>query len=374
MEGAAVRDEGWPDAGCSDLHKEKTGAIPFPLAECLECEPTAESEDHLADENISLEDEVVVERDFREIVGNNTRLKGVLDNVRIVAPADSTALILGETGTGKELIARAIHDLSARKNYPFVKVNCAAIPSGLLESELFGHEKGAFTGAIIQKLGRFELANRGTLFLDEVGDIPPELQPKLLRVLQEQEFERLGSTRTQRVDVRVVAATNADLATLVGEKKFRSDLYYRLNVFPISVPPLRERPDDIERLVCHFARMYAQRMGKRITSVPRATMEALTRHTWPGNVRELQNLMERAVLLSRGRSLRVPLTDILAACDLSAPPDSNVLEQAERELILRALRESNWIVGGTRGAAARLRLNRTGLAYKIKKFGISRPS
>jgi formate hydrogenlyase transcriptional activator len=212
------------------------------------------------------------------------------------------------------------------------------------------------------------------LFLDEVGDIPPELQPKLLRVLQEQEFERLGSSRTQRVDVRVVAATNADLAALVEEKKFRIDLYYRLNVFPISVPPLRERPDDIKRLVCHFARKYAQQMAKRITSVPRATMEALTRHTWPGNVRELQNLMERAVVLSAGPSLRVPLTDIHAACDLSAPLDSNVLEQAERELILRALRESNWVVGGTRGAAARLRLNRTGLAYKIQKFGISRPS
>ena len=374
MEGVAVRDAGWPDAGQSDLHKGKTGAIAFPLPESLERERPPKSEDHLAHQNISLEDEVVVERDFREIVGNNTRLKAVLDNVRIVAPVDSSVLVLGETGTGKELIARAIHDLSPRKNYPFVKVNCAAIPSGLLESELFGHERGAFTGAIAQKIGRFELGNKGTLFLDEVGDMPLELQPKLLRVLQEQEFERLGSTRTQRVDVRVVAATNADLATLVGEKKFRSDLYYRLNVFPIIVPPLRERHDDIERLVCHFARKYAQRMGKRIQSVPRATMEALTRHTWPGNVRELQNLMERAVLLSAGPSLRVPLADIHAACDLSAPPDSNVLEQAERELILQALRESNWVVGGTRGAAARLRLNRTGLAYKIKKFGISRPS
>jgi len=331
----------------------------------------------LADQDLSLEDEIDVKRDFREIIGNNARLKGVLDNVRIVAPADSTVLILGETGTGKELVARAIHDLSPRKNYPFVKVNCAAIPSGLLESELFGHEKGAFTGAIAQKIGRFELANKGTLFLDEVGDIPPELQPKLLRVLQEQEFERLGSTRTQRVDVRVVAATNADLATLVAEKKFRSDLYYRLNVFPVDLPPLRERPDDIECLVRHFARKYAQRMGKRITSVPKATIEALIQYSWPGNVRELQNLMERAVLLSMGRSLRVPLAGIQAAWaagDDIDQSDKNVLEQAERELILRALRESNWVVGGTRGAAARLRLNRTGLAYKIKKFGISRPS
>jgi transcriptional regulator with GAF, ATPase, and Fis domain len=256
MEGEAVRDAG---LDCqSDLHKGKTGAIAFDLAESLECERPSESEDHLARQNISLEDEVVVERDFRGIVGNNTSLKVVLDNVRIVAPADSSVLILGETGTGKELIARAIHDLSPRKNYPFVKVNCAGIPSGLLESELFGHERGAFTGAIAQKIGRFELGDKGTLFLDEVGDIRLELQPKLLRVLQEQEFERLGSTRTQRVDVRVVAATNADLATLVGEKKFRSDLYYRLNVFPISVPPLRERHDDIARLVCHFATKYAQ--------------------------------------------------------------------------------------------------------------------
>ncbi len=373
MQGAMVRNTGWPDPGHSNLHEGKTSVIVFPLAECLECQQTVESEDQLDEQSLSLEDEIDLESDFQEIVGNNTRLKAVLDNVRIVAPADSSVLILGETGTGKELIARAIHDLSPRKNYPFVKVNCAAIPSGLLESELFGHEKGAFTGAIAQKIGRFELANRGTLFLDEVGDIPPELQPKLLRVLQEQEFERLGSTRTQRVDVRVVAATNADLANMVAEKKFRADLYYRLNVFPIAVPALRERRDDIEHLVGHFARKYAKRMGKRITRVPRATMQALVRYTWPGNVRELQNLMERAVLLSSGTSLRVPLTDIVTECDLGAPPDGNVLEQAERELILRALRESNWVVGGTRGAAARLRLNRTGLAYKIKKFGISRP-
>jgi formate hydrogenlyase transcriptional activator len=374
MQATAIREKGWPDLGHRDLREGKMGAIVLPLAERLQYEQIAEPEDQLAAQDLSLEDEIDVERDFQEIIGNNTQLKGVLENVRIVAPADSSVLILGETGTGKELIARAIHDLSTRKNYPFVKVNCAAIPSGLLESELFGHEKGAFTGAIAQKVGRFELANRGTLFLDEVGDIPPELQPKLLRVLQEQEFERLGSTRTQRVDVRMVAATNADLPSMVAEKKFRSDLYYRLNVFPIAVPPLRERRDDIGRLVRHFATKYAQHMGKRITSVPRATMEALTRHSWPGNVRELQNLMERAVLLSKGPSLRVPLTDIVADCDLGATPDSNVLERAERELILQALRESNWVVGGTRGAAARLRLNRTGLAYKIKKFGISRPS
>jgi len=329
--------------------------------------------DDLPEQYISLEEDKIVENNFHGIVGSNTRLRAVLEDIQIVAPADSTALILGETGTGKELVARAIHDLSPRKNYPFVKVNCAAIPSGLLESELFGHERGAFTGAISQKIGRFELADKGTLFLDEIGDIPLELQPKLLRVLQEQEFERLGSTRTQQVDVRVVAATNADIAPMVAEKKFRCDLYYRLNVFPISAPPLRDRRDDIPRLVRHFANKYARRMNKHIDRVSKKTMEVLCRHTWPGNIRELQNLMERAVLLSPGSSLRVPLTDIPTVCDLRAASDGSALEQVERELILRALREANWVVGGTRGAAARLRLNRTGLAYKMKKFGITRP-
>jgi formate hydrogenlyase transcriptional activator len=328
--------------------------------------------DELAQQYISLEDDTIAENIFQGMVGSNVRLRDVLEDVQIVAPADSTVLILGETGTGKELIARAIHDISARKNNAFIKVNCAAIPCGLLESELFGHERGAFTGAVAQKIGRFELANKGTLFLDEIGDIPLELQPKLLRVLQEQEFERLGSTRTQRVDVRVVAATNADLAPMVAEKKFRSDLYYRLNVFPISVPPLRDRRDDIPRLVRHFVNKYARRLEKHIERVPKKTMEALCRHTWPGNIRELQNLMERAVLLSPGPSLRVPLKDIPTVFELSAASGGNALEQVERELILRALRESNWVVGGTHGAAARLRLNRTGLAYKMKKFGISR--
>ena len=253
-------------------------------------------------------------------------------------------------------------------------MNCAAIPSGLLESELFGHERGAFTGAIAQKIGRFELADKGTLFLDEIGDIPLELQPKLLRVLQEQEFERLGSTRTQRVDARVVAATNADLAPMVAEKKFRSDLYYRLNVFPISIPPLRDRRDDIPRLVRHFANKFARRMEKRIDRVSKQTMEALCWHNWPGNIRELQNLMERAVLLSPGRSLRVPLADIATSFDAHPACIGSALEQVERELILKALRECNWVVGGNCGAAARLRLNRTGLAYKMKKFGISRPA
>jgi formate hydrogenlyase transcriptional activator len=316
----------------------------------------------------------LIEEQFRGIVGSNLRLKTVIENIQIVAPADSTVLILGETGTGKELIARAIHDLSPRKSYPFVKVNCAAIPSGLLESELFGHERGAFTGAIAQKIGRFELANKGTLFLDEIGDIPLELQPKLLRVLQEQEFERLGSTRTQRVDVRVVAATNANLAPMVADKTFRSDLFYRLNVFPIAVPPLRERRDDVERLVRHFANKYAGRMGKHIVSIPKATMEALRGHTWPGNIRELQNLMERAALLSPGPQLRVPMTDIVVPLAVNDDLQSSALAQVEREMIVRALQESNWVVGGVRGAAARLRLNRTRLVYKMKKFGISRPT
>jgi formate hydrogenlyase transcriptional activator len=377
MENAMFRDVAsqrtWSNPNESNLSEERTNPIVFPLSKHSEYSIAGMSTDDLAEQYMSMDEDTMVENTFQGIVGSNARLRAVLEDVQIVAPADSTVLILGETGTGKELIARAIHDLSPRKNYAFVKVNCAAIPSGLLESELFGHEKGAFTGAIAQKIGRFELANKGTLFLDEIGDIPLELQPKLLRVLQEQEFERLGSNRTQRVDVRVVAATNAGLAPMVAERKFRSDLYYRLNVFPIGLPPLRDRRDDIPRLVRHFANKYACRMEKHITRISKKTMEALCRHTWPGNIRELQNLMERAVLLSSGPSLRVPLTDIASAFDLSAVKDSSALEQLERELILRALRESNWVVGGTHGAAARLRLNRTGLAYKMKKFGISRP-
>src|SRR5271156_1661882 len=371
--GAAIATA-WPGLSENALAHGRINPIVFPLREHLGSEPAARLEDDVREQNLSLQDGAGVEQEFRGIVGSNGRLKTVLSDIQIVAPANSSVLILGETGTGKELVARAIHDLSPRRNYAFVKVNCAAIPSGLLESELFGHERGAFTGAIAQKIGRFELANKGTLFLDEIGDIPLELQPKLLRVLQEQEFERLGSNRTQQVDIRVVAATNADLGALVAEKRFRSDLYYRVNVFPIAVPPLRERRDDIPLLVRHFATKYARRMEKHIETIPKKTMEALTRHAWPGNIRELQNLMERAVLLSSGPSLRVPLTDIRTVFDLGTTSDGSALEQVERELILSALRESNWVVGGTRGAAARLRLNRTGLAYKMKKFGISRPT
>jgi formate hydrogenlyase transcriptional activator len=298
----------------------------------------------------------------------------VLQNVETVATTDSTVLIYGETGTGKELIARAIHNLSDRRERTLVKVNCAAIPTGLLESELFGHEKGAFTGAIDRRIGRFELAHQGTIFLDEVEDIPLDLQSKLLRVLQEQEFERLGSSRTLRVDVRVVAATNANLEQMVEEKKFRSDLYYRLNVFPINVPPLRERPGDIPLLVHFFANKFAQQMKRRIESVPKETMTALVNYHWPGNIRELQNLVERGVILSRGPSLEIPLGELKQAMRTSIQLNgATTLESVEREHILRVLSESKWVIGGPAGAAARLGVNRTTLNHRLRKLGITRP-
>jgi len=309
---------------------------------------------------------------YGEIVGTSLAIRYVLRLVETVAGGDSTALLLGETGTGKELIARAIHKRSPRRGRPFVKVNCAAIPTGLLESELFGHEKGAFTGAISQKMGRFELAHRGTIFLDEVGDIPPELQPKLLRVLQEQEFERLGGTRTLRVDVRLIAATNRDLAKMVSDHQFRSDLYYRLNVFPILIPPLRERTDDIPILVRFFAQVYARRMNKQMETIPAETMDALVRYPWPGNVRELQNLIERAVILSPGSVLRVSLADLKPPAEGSSESVST-LEEAERRHILRALEESRWVIGGAGGAATRLGMKRTTLQSRMAKLGISRP-
>jgi formate hydrogenlyase transcriptional activator len=305
---------------------------------------------------------------FEGIVGSSMALRGVLDQIRTVAPTDSTVLIEGETGTGKELIAQAIHTQSRRRDRPFVKLNCAAIPLGLLESELFGHEKGAFTGAVAQRMGRFEAANGGTLFLDEIGDIPQELQVKLLRVLQEQEFERLGSPFTRRVNVRVVAATNQDLATLVAEKKFRMDLYYRINVFPIAVPPLRHRLEDIPLLVAHFVHVYAERMTKRIEMIPSDAMEALAHYPWPGNIRELQNFIERAVILSTGNVLHAPALPSSA----SVPAEPLTLADAEREIILSALRESNWVVGGATGAAARLGVKRTTLIGKMRKRGLSR--
>src|SRR6266550_4492048 len=290
---------------------------------------------------------------FGDIVGKSAALRNVLNQVEVVAPTDSTVLLLGETGTGKEIIARAILNVSSRSNRPYVKLNCAAIPSGLLESELFGHEKGAFTGAVLQKIGRFELANGGTLFLDEVGDIPLELQPKLLRVLQEQEFERLGSTRTIRADVRLVAATNRDLVQLTAEKEFREDLYFRLNVFPIRIPPLREREGDIPHLVRHYVNKYAQRMNKRIETIPEEIMAALCRYTWPGNVRELQNLIERAVILTSGKVLRLQFSDLQPYAPTASPPP-DALKDVEREHILQILRETNGVVGGRLGAAVRL--------------------
>ena len=309
--------------------------------------------------------------DFENIVGTSAALKGVLHQVEVVAPTESTVLILGETGTGKELIARAIHTISSRSNRPFVKLNCAAIPSGLLESELFGHEKGAFTGAVGQRIGRFELANSGTLFLDEVGDIPLELQSKLLRVLQEQEFERLGNTRTIRVDVRLVAATNRDVAQMVAEKQFREDLYFRLNVFPIRIPPLRERAGDIPLLVRHFVDRYAERMNKRIETIPEEVMAALCRHAWPGNIRELQNFIERAIILTPDSVLKIQANELQDSVPVTSTAP-NTLEDFEREHILQTLRETGGVIGGRTGAAAKLGLKRTTLFSKMEKLGISR--
>lgn len=305
--------------------------------------------------------------DFEGIVGQSSALRHVLSLVETVAPSDSTVLLLGETGTGKELIARAIHERSRRKDRTFVKLNCAAIPTGLLESELFGHERGAFTGAITQKIGRLELSNQGTLFLDEVGDIPLEIQPKLLRALQEREFERLGSTRTQRVDVRLVAATNRDLEKMIANREFRSDLFYRLNVFPIRIPPLRERPEDIPLLVRYFTQKYGRRMEKQIESIPSGIMKKLSGWRWPGNIRELENFIERSVILTHGPILRVPIGELSDSAEktVAVSPDTK-----ERENILRILKETKGRVAGADGAAARMGLKRTTLLSRMKKLGI----
>jgi formate hydrogenlyase transcriptional activator len=330
-----------------------------------------------ADEKKYSEDALRSEISFSEIVGQSAALRHVLKEVETVAPTDSTVLICGETGTGKELIARAIHNLSLRRSNPFVKLNCAAIPTGLLESELFGHEKGAFTGAIAQRIGRFELANPGTIFLDEIGDIPLELQPKLLRVLQEREFERLGSTRTLHTDARLIAATNANLVKRVDEKRFRSDLYYRLNVFPILIPPLRERREDIPVLVNHFVQKYTRRMNKRIDTIPATAMKAMSEYHWPGNVRELENFIERAVILSGGSELQLPLAELVQPKNSSrtfSESNSTTLREAEREHILRTLKDTKWIIGGPAGAAARLGMKRTTLGSLVKRLGITRPS
>jgi formate hydrogenlyase transcriptional activator len=329
----------------------------------------AELKDRLAQEKLYLEEEIRGEMDFEGIVGQSTALRHVLQLVETVAPSDSTVLLLGETGTGKELIARAIHERSRRRDRTLVKLNCAAIPTGLLESELFGHEKGAFTGAVSQKVGRLELADRGTLFLDEVGDIPLELQPKLLRALQDREFERLGNSRTMKVDMRLVAATNRDLEKMVANHEFRSDLYYRLNVFPIRIPPLRERPEDIPLLVRYFAQKYAHRMEKQIESIPAAAIRKLTRWHWPGNIRELENFIERAVILTRGAALEVPLTELKTDLPLPAPA-AGTREWNEREEITRILKQVGGRVGGADGAAARMGIKRTTLISRMKKLGL----
>jgi formate hydrogenlyase transcriptional activator len=308
---------------------------------------------------------------FERLIGNSLALEAVLEQVEQVAPTNSTVLIQGETGTGKELIARAVHNISSRCGRSFVKLNCAAIPFDLLESELFGHEKGAFTGAIAQKIGRFEMANKGTLFLDEIGDIPLALQPKLLRVLQEQEFEPLGSTRTHQVDVRLVAATNRDLASMVKQGKFRSDLYYRLNVFPVQLPALRERREDIPALVQHFVELYGRRMGKQIEDVAPETMSALSRHQWPGNIRELQNFIERSVILTSGNVLHAPLAELKRSVG-SESWEAITLEEAERDHIRKTLERTRWVVSGPHGAAARLGIKRSTLYFRMQRLGISR--
>jgi formate hydrogenlyase transcriptional activator len=341
----------------------------------------ARAYERLASLNAQLVDEkqyleVELQHEFGEIVGTSPALRNVLSAVKTVAPTDTTVLLLGETGTGKELFARAIHRLSARRDRPFVRTSVAALPATLLESELFGHEKGAFTGAAVSRAGRLEVANRGTLFLDEVGDIPMEMQPKLLRVLQEREFERLGSTRTQRIDVRIVAATNRDFDRMIEEGSFRSDLYYRLSVFPITIPPLRERAGDIPALAWHFVTQCARRLGRAVPTIPDAVMDALVRWNWPGNIRELQNVIERAVILSQGGTLVLPFQDLKAKTSKTStsPKPAATLKDAERETIIRALRESGGVIAGPSGAAARLGLQRTTLQSKMRKLGIKRPS
>ena len=364
-------ENGFADSDVAFL-EQVARQVAIAVENALNYEKAMADRDKEVEQRLYLEEEIRAE--FGAIVGESPALKTALELVSVVAPTDSSVLVLGETGTGKELIARAIHNLSGRRQRAFVKLNCAAIPLGLLESELFGHEKGAFTGAIAQKTGRFELANKGTLFLDEVGDIPLELQAKLLRVLQEQEFERLGSNHTHKVDVRVIAATHRELASMVRQATFREDLYYRLKVFPINVPPLRQRTEDIPKLAWHFTTLYAQRMNKRIDEIPPETIDALVRYRWPGNVRELQNFIERAVILSPHTVLRAPISELEP---FSAQKRSNLsmtgLEEVERDHILRALDASNWVVGGRNGAAARLGMQRTSLAYRMRKLRISRP-
>jgi formate hydrogenlyase transcriptional activator len=391
----ARRDEGFTDEDV-DFLREGSGQIAIAIENALAYHEISQLKDKLAQEKLYLEEEIRTEMNFENIIGNSPALKHVLELVETVATSDSTVLLLGETGTGKELIARAIHDRSRRKDRTFVKLNCAAIPTGLLESELFGHEKGAFTGAITQKVGRMELADQGTLFLDEVGDIPTEIQPKLLRALQEREFERLGSTHTRRANIRLVAATNRDLEQMIAAREFRSDLYYRLHVFPIRIPPLRERKEDIPQLVSYFVQKFAKQMQKKIEAISPGVMKGLTAWDWPGNIRELENFIERAVIVTRGKSLEAPLGELrktiyeapTSGLLQSSPP--NVAEivketihamkakktvmndhaRKQREEIVRALTESKGRVSGEDGAAARLGTKRSTLLSRIRKFGV----
>jgi formate hydrogenlyase transcriptional activator len=377
-----LRDDAFGQADISFL-SQVANQLALAVENALAFREIRELKEQLSKEKLYLEDEIRTEMNFAQIIGNSASLRRVLKGVGTVAPTDSTVLIYGETGTGKELIARAIHDLSPRRAKAFVKLNCAAIPTGLLESELFGHEKGAFTGAIAQRIGRFEVADGGTIFLDEIGEIPLELQTKLLRVLQEREFERLGSSRTLQTNARLIAATNRDLEAMVAEQKFRADLFFRLNVFPVHVPPLRERQGDIPLLVRHFTQQFSRRMKKVMETIPSATMEALSRYHWPGNIRELQNVIERAVIISTGPVLSVDVSDLRFPKDRrtveqSASPKStngalhNVLEETERQQVLQALKQCNWVVAGPSGAAALLGINRSTLQVRIRKLGISR--
>jgi formate hydrogenlyase transcriptional activator len=357
-----------------DFLSQIAGQIAIAIDNALAYRQISELKDQLTQEKLYLEGELRSEMNFEEIIGNSAALRKVLRQVEAVAPTGSTVLIYGETGTGKELIARAVHNLSDRRSNAFVKLNCAAIPTGLLESELFGHERGSFTGAVTQRIGRFELASSGTIFLDEVGETPLDLQPKLLRVLQEREFERLGSSRTLRTDARLIAATNRDLGAMVETQTFRSDLYYRLNVFPIPVPALRERPEDIPFLVRHFAQHFARNMKKQIDTISSETMNALVRYPWPGNIREMQNVIERAVILSLGPVLHIPSADLkLRIPDGGEMNGFATLEEVERKHILSVLEQTNWVLGGPNGAAVRLGIKRPTLQFRMQKLGITRP-
>jgi formate hydrogenlyase transcriptional activator len=361
------RREGFLTSADLQFFTQAGGQVAIALENALSYQRIEELNARLAEEKVYLEDEIRTDNRFEEIIGQSRGLRAILKQVETVAPTDSTVLIYGETGTGKELLARAIHDLSLRRQGTFVKLNCAAIPTGLLESEMFGHERGAFTGAIAQRIGRFELAHRGSMFLDEVGEIPLELQTKLLRVLQEREFERLGSSRTIRTDARLVAATNRDLSEMVEQRQFRADLYYRLNVFPITIPALRDRRDDIPILVRYFVQQYARRMNKRITNIPAESMQVLTRYQWPGNIRELQNFIERAVIISPGPVLQAPVRELKRT---TGGGEVVTLAAAERDAILRALRAAGGRVGGPQGAAAMLGMKRTTLQARMRKLEI----